>query len=282
MPKRLVDKEQYFTDPELAQRSVDFVDTLFPLAEFDLIVEPSAGDGVFLHLLPGDFRVGIDIEPQPGMDELIESDFLLWTPESSEGKRTLTIGNPPFGQRSALAFAFIHHAATFSDVIAFILPRSFKKYTFQNRMPDYFHLVDAFDCDTFYTPDGKNVSVNTVFQVWERREEKRTKEVHATSHPDFRMKHAHLSRTSSEELERIKEEYPIAIPQVGANFAPRDSRSVVKGSQWFIKPLVAGVRERLEQADYSFLDGMNLAHTSLGKSDIIRAYESAKKDSKAN
>lgn len=268
-----MDKEQYFTDPALAKKSVEFVDSLLPLTGFDLIVEPSAGDGVFLHLLPEERRVGIDIEPQPGMDELVESDFILWSPANPGDKKILTIGNPPFGQRSALAFTFINHAATFSDAIAFILPRSFKKYTFQNHMPDYFHLVDSLDCDTFYTPDGKDVNVNTVFQVWEKRDEKRVKEVHATSHPDFQMKHAHLSRTSPEELERIKEEYPIAIPQVGANFAPRDSKSVTKGSQWFIKPLVEVVKERLERADYSFLDGMNLAHTSLGKSDIIRAYE---------
>lgn len=275
MVKRIVGKEQYFTDPLLAKKSVGFLDSIFPLQGFDLIVEPSAGDGGFLRLLPENKRVGVDIDPQPGMDELIESDFLSWSPGVAEGMRVLTVGNPPFGQRSALAFKFIHHASEFSEVIAFILPRSFKKYTFQNRMPDYFHLAGEFDCDEFYTPDGKVAKVKSVFQVWEKKAAKRDKLQLAVSHPDFEMKHAHLSRITDEELEKMRTEYPFTIPQVGANFLPRDSAEVTQGSHWFIKPLVAGVRERFEQADYSFLSGMNLAHTSLGKADIIRAYKNS-------
>jgi hypothetical protein len=36
---------------------------------------------------------------------------------------------------------------------------------------------------------------------------------------------------------------------------------------------VPGVRERFERLDFGFLDGMNTAHTSLSKKDIIAAYE---------
>jgi hypothetical protein len=60
---------------------------------------------------------------------------------------------------------------------------------------------------------------------------------------------------------------------VGAAFRPRDSAEIDKGSWWFIQPKVGGVRERFELLDFTFVEGMNTAHQSLSKRDIIRAYQ---------
>jgi hypothetical protein len=267
--KRKVAAEQYFTSAELARRCVDSVAARFTLAEFDLVVEPSAGEGAFFELLPSDKRIGIDILPQhPG---LIEADFLAWQPPATAG-RILTIGNPPFGQRAALAFDFLAHAAAFSDMIAFILPRSFNKYTFINRVPRQFHLVDSFNCHEFTDVSGRPVNVKAVFQIWQRQTVLRELIQLPDSHPDFDMRHAHLSRTSAAELARLRSNYEFAIPQVGANFRPRDLTLITKGSHWFIKPNVPGVRDRFAKMDFGFLDGMNTAHKSLSKRDIVAAY----------
>lgn len=277
MGKRSIDKEQYFTTPALARSCVDFLHGLFPLDSFDLTVEPSAGGGAFYSLLPAATKVGIDIEPPTSMsDQLIASDFLDWNPEgATEQRKVLTVGNPPFGARGALAIKFIKHAAAFSDVIAFILPRSFNKYTFQNRIPDNFHLVGSFDCDDFQLPNGDLVTVKTVFQVWERRETKRVKVEPKNHHEDFTMRHAHLSRVSLQELKDLRDNYDFTIPQVGANFSPRDVQDVNKGSHWFISASSPQVRKVFENANFDFLADMNIAHTSLSKSDIVRAYEEA-------
>lgn len=270
--KRTVDKEQYFTPPELAQECISLVDQLYGLDKFDLIVEPSAGDGSFLNFLPKKVSIGVDIAPQA--PNIIKSDFLQWLPEKLKANsKVLTIGNPPFGARASLALKFIDHAAVFSDVIAFVLPMSFNKYTFQNMLAANLHLVKSIDCaDVYMTPSG-SMKVNTVFQIWERRLEARKKIERKMNHPHFNMRHAHLSRTSPDELVELRNKFEFAVAQVGSNFAPKDPLSLDKGSYWFVAPLVQGVRERFARMDFSHLDGKNLAHKSLSKSDIIEAYE---------
>ena len=187
----------------------------------------------------------------------------------------MTIGNPPFGQRGSLAVKFIERAALFSDVIAFVLPRSFRKYTFQNRVPLNFHLIDQLDCDAFVTASGNPLTVKSVFQVWERRSAPRERIAPQRTHADFEMRHAHLSKTTRQQFGRLCAEFDFAIPQVGAAFHPRDPRSLARGSYWFIRANAPGVRETFERLDFAFLDGMNTAHKSLSKADIIAAYISA-------
>jgi hypothetical protein len=268
--KRAVCGEPYWTAPDLARRCVDFTDLRLPLDGFDLMVEPSAGRGAFLTLLPAHKRLALDIDP--GHPEVRRGDFLEWDAPTDRG-RTLTIGNPPFGQRGALAMAFIVRAAAYSDAFAFVLPRSFNKYTFQNRVPTSFHLVDSFDCDDFYGEDGSAKRVRAVFQVWERRGDPRPRLRPDASHPHFSMRHRHLSRTTAADLAEIRREFDFAIAQVGCDFRPKDAAQVTRGSHWFIKPLVPGVRRRFEQLDFAFLENMNTAHTSLSKRDIVRAYQ---------
>lgn len=268
--KRTVTTEQYFTDPALAESCVEFVGQHLHLNDFDLIVEPSAGEGSFLSVLPPARRIGVDIDPRaPGV---VHADFLCWLPPREAGP-ILTVGNPPFGQRGAKAMAFLNHACAFSEAVALILPRSFKKYTFQNRVHPYFHLVASFDCQDFIDPDGRPIQVRTVFQIWVRRDEERAQVAMPSVHPHFEMRHAHLSRVTELERARLRSSYAFTVPQVGENFAPRDVDEVVKGSHWFIRPVEPGVRERFGLLDFGFLDGMNTAHKSLSKKDIIAAYQ---------
>ncbi len=268
--KRQVGREQYFTSRQLALRCVAFTRDLVDWDAFEHFLEPSAGEGSFLELLPHGRRIGLDVEPLA--PEVTEADFLGWEPLPLQG-RTLTIGNPPFGQRAALAFSFLQHACTFSEVVAFILPRSFNKYTFQNRVTANFHLLGGFDCSDFYLRGRGSQSVRTVFQVWERRDESRSLVQPPDSHPDFEMRHCHLSRAAPHHLAAIRAEYEFAIAQVGVDFRPKPSLEVHKGSQWFVRPRTAGVRERFQRADFGFLDGMNTAHKSLSRRDIVTAYQ---------
>jgi hypothetical protein len=268
--KRRVTDEAYFTSSELALKCVGAVTERFALSDFDLVLEPSAGDGVFLDLLPKANRMGLDINPR--RPDTLAHDFLLWRPDKAYEK-VAVIGNPPFGQRAALAIRFIEHAAQFAEVIAFILPRSFNKHTFQDRVPNHFHLVHSQDCADLFLIDGGERHVKTVFQIWQRRATPRLRPERRDEHPHFEMKHAHLSRTSAEELERLRANFCFTIPQVGSQFRPRDVNSVTRGSHWFIRPLAEGVREAFEMMDFGFLENMNVAHTSLSKADIIEAYE---------
>lgn len=272
--KRAVTLEQFFTPIDTAQQCVELVRDLIDLTHVELYVEPSAGDGVFFELLPPGQRVGIDIEPRH--PEIVRSDFFDWRCELPP-ERVLIIGNPPFGQRGALAMKFLNYALTLADTVAFIVPRSFQKFTFLNRVSTTHELVAMQPLVVPYRTDKGTTVVNTVFQVWRRGVEPRPLIERSTHHVDFDMRHAHLSRISDEERYELVQWADFAIAQVGANFSPKDVSDVRKGSHWFIKSRSPEVREIFEEANYDFLAGHNVAHTSLAKADIVAAYEEARK-----
>ena len=268
---RTIIKEQYFTKPELAQRCVDRVKQHYDLDSFSLLLEPSAGNGSFYNLLDANKTIGLDIEPLH--NSVIRSDFFLW--DYSNRTNVLCIGNPPFGRRAQIATKFINHAAKFSRVIAFILPRTFKKETFYDRIDKSFHLVDQFDCDEFVCPAGKEIKIKCVFQIWEKRDTFRKFENRKISHCDFLLRHAHMSKISKEEFEEIKSNFDFSIPQVG-NFELRDIKTITGGSHWFVKVHDKNNMNAFENLDFSFLDNVNLSFSSISRKDIIQAYETIK------
>ena len=89
----------------------------------------------------------------------------------SDTKKNIIIGNPPFGLRGHLALKFINHAAEFSDFVCFILPQLFDsngKGSCKSRVKGMNLIHSEIVNSSFYYPDGKNVSVNCVFQVWSK------------------------------------------------------------------------------------------------------------------
>lgn len=267
--KRTVELEQYYTCQDLALRCIRAVEAKFTLKSFSLVLEPSAGDGSFFLQLPESNRIGIDMDPRA--EGIKQADFFLWEPPFFE-RNILTIGNPPFGRRGCLAMDFLNKSCQFSRVVAFILPRSFKKDTFINRINPSFHLVEEFDCDSFRSPEGDILCVKSVFQIWERRSELRNQIERSTSHEDFDLKHAHLSRITPAQHLELKRDYHFAIAQVGSNFKPKPLGEINAGSYWFVRMKRDGIFPIFERLDFSFLEGKNLSFTSLSKKDIIQAY----------
>ena len=86
----------------------------------------------------------------------------------------LVIGNPPFGQQNTLAINFFNEAARFANVIAFILPLSFKKRSVQNKLDINFHLIKEKNLNpNSFLLNNEKYSVPCVFQVWKRKDIKR-------------------------------------------------------------------------------------------------------------
>ena len=171
--------DQFYTKPAIVDRVLSMVDC----SAYDMVIEPSAGAGDFFKRLPPKTRLGIDLQPAaPGIKE---KDFLKFEPSITGS--ILTIGNPPFGKNSSRAVKFFNHAASFSDRIAFIVPRTFRKPTIINRLNSNFHLIkqELLPPDAFYTPTEESYSVPTVFQVWQCRKEPRMRVKSYDFHPDF-------------------------------------------------------------------------------------------------
>ena len=57
------------------------------------------------------------------------------------------LGNPPFGKNCSLAIKFFNKAAEFADLIAFIIPRTFKRISIQNKLNLNFSFILFLDSD---------------------------------------------------------------------------------------------------------------------------------------
>ena len=130
-------------------------------------IEPSAGDGSFLNVLPKNRRIGLDIEPRNS--EVIKQDYLDWRP--SDSGKYVVIGNPPFGLRGQLALKFINHSSEFADYVCFILPQLFEsdgKGVPRKRVIGL-NLVYSEKLHTdFKSPEGKNIKIQCIFQIWSK------------------------------------------------------------------------------------------------------------------
>ncbi|HIJ11158.1 TPA: hypothetical protein HA278_03825 [Candidatus Woesearchaeota archaeon] len=175
---RKTGKEQYYTNSEVVDYCLDIVQKHVNLSGKN-ILEPAGGTGEFIK---GFQRIGIpdnlissyDIEPKHPMVEL--GNYL----ETSFVDEYVSITNPPFGRASSLAKQFFNHAANHSSHICYLIPKAWRKWSTMNSLDPYFHLIadEPVPQNCFYLSDGstkKNNVLQTVFQIWEKRDYKRQK-----------------------------------------------------------------------------------------------------------
>lgn len=159
--------DKFYTKPEIASLYI----AKAAIDNYTTVIEPSAGNGSFSSQIPN--CIALDLKPEG--TGIQQQDWLQYkhSAELREGK-ILVIGNPPFGQQNSLAVKFINHAAQFADRVAFILPISFKKESVQDRIHENMHLIfeETLPKDSFLL-NGESYDVKCVFQVWDRKDEKR-------------------------------------------------------------------------------------------------------------
>jgi hypothetical protein len=181
--KNFLDYDQFYTNSDIAKLCLEQLRSVIgDLQAYKNIIEPSAGSGAFLDLLPP-HALGIDIDPKH--DRVVKGDFLKWQPTAQD---FIVIGNPPFGKNSSLAVSFFNKSAEFAEVIAFIVPRTFRKSSLTNRLNSSFHLQyeKILPIDSFHFPDNTKRSVPTCFQVWKKLPVKRTLfKSDPSTHPDW-------------------------------------------------------------------------------------------------
>lgn len=160
--------DQFYTQPMIAELCTAFLKRCMRHHRTRyFFIESSAGDGAFYRLLPKDRSIGIDLEPKG--KGILKCDFFGY--KYSGSSRVVVLGNPPFGKNSSMAVKFFNHAAWMPEVdfIAFIVPKTFRKVSIQNRLSMDFHLINELDLpDESFLKDGKPYKVPCVFQVWKR------------------------------------------------------------------------------------------------------------------
>lgn len=170
---KLVRKEgldKFYTIPSYSKKCIEKVFELYDISKWDLIVEPSAGNGSFLNQIQSDNKIGLDISPEN--DNVISQDFFEYSPPISK-TNILVIGNPPFGRVSSTAIKFFNHSAQWANVIAFIIPRTFRRTSVQNKLNQMFHLVYDEEVPNKPCCFSPPMMVKCCFQIWEKKNVKR-------------------------------------------------------------------------------------------------------------
>lgn len=165
------EKDQFYTPIETAEYCYNVFLKYIKDVDNDLeytYIEPSAGSGNFLKVLPKHRTIALDIEPK--IPNIIEQDYLYWKPQDLN-KKYIVFGNPPFGLRGQLALKFINHSYNFADYVCFILPQLFESdgKGVPRKRVNGFNLVHSEKLETnFIEPSGNEIKVNCIFQIWSK------------------------------------------------------------------------------------------------------------------
>lgn len=258
--------DKFYTNDNIVDMCINSMNKIYNLNNFDLIIEPSAGNGNFLFKLPNDKRIGIDILPDNS--EIIKQNFFEYVPNDTY-KNILVIGNPPFGKISSLAIKFFNHASKFAKFIAFIIPRTFRKTSVQNKLNLNFHLIHDEDIPLNPCSFTPPMMVKCCFQIWQKSDKKRPVIKLPTTHPDWTF------------LNYINQ----PTPPLGADFALRayggkcgdivtDNLQDLTPKNWhWIKCNIDKdiLINRFKQLDYT--NSLNTARqNSIGRAELVLLY----------
>jgi hypothetical protein len=167
--------DKFYTKQHVAQNCSNIAQQLLNIDnEIDVVIEPSAGNGVFIDYLTKICSNCLFYDIQPEHKSIITQDYLSFNYSNilipDLNTRYHIIGNPPFGRQSTLAIKFIKYSSQYCDSISFILPKSFKKDSMQRHFPLQFHLI--YQCDlepnSFLINSSEEKDVPCVFQVWKK------------------------------------------------------------------------------------------------------------------
>lgn len=253
--------DQFYTDPAYAQQFFDDVKQTIDLTKYDHILEPSAGTGSFYNLLDPVKRIGLDLEPKAA--GIVKKDFFKWSPPKK--KRIVTIGNPPFGKSSGLAIRFFNRAAEFSDVIAFVIPRTFRKASVINRLDKNFHCIyDETVPNNSFIFNGASYNVPCAAQIWQREKKPRDRII------TFRLEQiSHLF----ELVEPADSDF--AIQRVGGRaglIRTLDRMNFSAESHYFIKAHDPRVLSVFEQVDFDSVKFNTAGNPSVSPSELIELW----------
>ena len=252
--------DQFYTDPAYAKQFLTIISDLVDLDQYDHLLEPSAGTGSFYNLLDSKRRIGLDLEPKA--KGIVKTDFFDWVPPTG---KIVTIGNPPFGKNSSLAVKFFNRAAKFSDVIAFVIPKTFRKASIINRLDANFHVIhDETVPDHSFILNGTAYNVPCAGQIWQRQAPPREKIV--------TLKLSQI-RSWFELVEPSKSDF--AIQRVGGRaglIRLSDRMRFSAESHYFIKAHDARVLPVFQQVDFDRVKFNTAGNPSVSPSELIELW----------
>ena len=263
--------DQFYTSRTASKNCFDFLARNVSLTDTDTFLEPSAGDGAFFELMPAGRRLGVDLEPKH--PEVVHQNFLTeFVPHRVAG-RWISAGNPPFGRNASLAVKFFNKAAEFSEVVAFVIPLTFRKQSLQKRLDPNFILVAELELPLqSFVFEGKPKAVPCCFQVWQRSTVQRKVLDLPLTHADFDF--------------CMPEEADFAIRRVGglAGKILRDFKGYSPKTNYFVRSKidVEVLLARLADIDWTDTKGNVAGNPSISKRELVGKYTEKSGSGRAN
>ena len=220
--RRVTGLEQYYTPRHLARELTELLFSKLENPQERNFIEPAGGTGSFIDALSEIGATNIrSMDTNPKHKSVQKADFLT---QDIKGVDFVTLSNPPFGRNNALSIPFFNHAAGFSSHIAFLVPRSWRKWSVQNRLDLNFHLIHDQEVNLIYEnelgePLAKANELRTCFQIWEKKQNKREKVVV----PD----NGYLEKTTPENADVAMRVFGYGCGQVLDNFEPKPNTTLM-------------------------------------------------------
>ena len=263
--------DQFYTNKDIALKCYNKLNEIINLNEYDIHLEPSAGSGSFFNIMDNTKKIGLDIEPKE--KDIIKMNFFDYKPE--EDKKYLVMGNPPFGRVSSLAVKFFNKSAEFANCIAFIIPRTFKRVSVQNKLDLHFDLVYNEDLPITPCCFTPKMTAKCCFQIWVKKETKRKKIIYDKTHSDFKfLKHGPKDNNNQP---TPPQNCDFVIKAYGGNCGEIIDTELQllrpKSWHWLKSNIdIELLKNRFRQLDYS-MSKDTVRQNSLGQQELIYLYK---------
>ena len=253
--------DAFYTKSIVANMCINKLLNVIDIKKYDIIVEPSAGSGSFSDIFKTyNDLVILSYDINPKKKYIKKQDFLNLKTDFLKNKNVLTVGNPPFGRQSSLAKKFIKKCATFSNIIAFILPKSFKKESMCNQFPLQFHKIYEINLpDNSFIIDKIYYNVPCVFQVWKKENFERKKPIKY-----FPINYKFVKKTDNPD---------ISLRRVGvyAGNISKDIKNKSSQSHYFIKINTIKVDDFIKEFEkIKFNTDNTVGPKSISKNEFIK------------
>lgn len=275
--------DQFYTNPILSDEIVKLIFNLFPSTKNWKIIEPSAGTGNFINSL---INHGVDpkkiasYDIDPKAPNIIKQNYLEFFIKRE--KKTITIGNPPFGYRGNLALKFLNKALSESQIVAMIFPNTFKRYSIQKKINENAKLIFQKDIpENSFILNNKSYGVKCVFQIWTNNYEcyasqKRIKTPPPIKHKDFRTWIHNNTKNTLKYFDKEKYGWNFAVHRQGYYDYLKlieNANDLKENRQYiFIKTDCNETLKVLKEIDYCKLSKTNTQVLGFSTSDLINEY----------
>ena len=251
--------DQFYTCPYLANNYTTKLLKKWPNPDV-LFIEPSAGTGAFTNPLTQAGRKFYAFDLDPKAPHIIQTDFLLCNLQHyvANYSTVVVLGNPPFGKNSTTAIKFFNKVAPYASEIAFIVPRTFRKFSIQKQLHSKFHLTEDQNIKPYaFIRHGESYDVPCAWQIWTKQKNKRI----TLTPPSI----DHLLQYTAP----IDAEF--AMRRVGfyaGQVITKNIASLSTSSHYFMRELTDGVIDAMRRNDWTKITKQTAGVRSLSKAEI--------------